>query len=181
MNIVFGLILVVSTTYLTVTAPEKVLTAMNSGAEKSVKLSATLLVIYCVWLGVFRIFEEGKLTERIAKFLALPVRLVFGKVGKEAEKYLTLNVTANLFGLGSVATPMGIKAAETLDAEGDEYGKAMLFVVAATSIQLLPTTVISIRANCGSASPADVFLPTLLSTAVSTVCGVILTKVFVKR
>lgn len=76
---------------------------------------------------------------------------------------------------------MGIKAAAYLDEKDNEYAKAMLFAVAATSLQILPTTVISLRDKLGSVSSYDIVLPTLLSTLVSTVCGILLTAVFVKR
>ena len=76
---------------------------------------------------------------------------------------------------------MGIKAAACLDERGDEYAKAMLFAVAATSLQILPATVVSLREKLGSASAFDIVLPTFLTTLVSTLCGVLLTMAFVKR
>ena len=181
MNLIFGIILGVSAVVMTFTSPETLLPAMTDGAEKAVKLSFTLIVIYSVWLGIFNLLERSGVTEKISKLISPIVRLLFGSVSEKAEKYLTLNVTANVLGLGSVATPMGIKAAETLDEEGNEYAKAMLFTIAATSLQLMPTTVISLRAALSSAAPYDIVAPTILSTLVSTVSGILLTKIFVKK
>ena len=181
MNVIFAVIFILSSIFMTFTAPQILLEALNTGAEKSVKLCFTLIVIYSVWLGIFNVLEQSGATQKFAIALSKPVRLIFGKTSDKAAKYLSLNVTANLLGLGSVATPMGIKAAEALDEENDRFASSMLFAVAATSIQLIPTTAISLRARYGSVSPADIFLPTLLSTLVSTVCAIILTKIFVKR
>ena len=181
MNVIFAVIFILSSVVMTVTAPQVFLEALNTGAEKSVGLCFTLMVIYSVWLGIFNILEQSGFTQKFARVLNKPVRFIFGKTSDDAAGYLALNVTANLLGLGSVATPMGIKAAECLDKENNYFAQCMLFAVAATSIQLIPTTAISLRAEFGSVSPADIFLPTLLSTIVSTVCAVVLIKIFVKK
>ena len=87
---------------------------------------------------------------------------------------IALNMSANILGLGNASTPMGIKAMQALD---DGSGKAtfsmiMLLVVNATSIQLLPSTVIGLRSSAGSANPADIILPTIIATAITTICGI---------
>ena len=181
MNVVFALLFIISSVFMTVTAPQVFLESLTVGAEKSVKLCFTLMVLYSVWLGIFNVLEQSNFTQKFALVLRKPVRFIFGNVSDEAAEYLSLNVTANLLGLGSVATPMGIKAAETLDKENNYHAQCMLFAVAATSIQLIPTTAMTLRAQYGSTSPTDIFLPTLLSTLISTVCGIVLTKIFVKR
>ena len=181
MNVIFAVIFLSSAVYLTVTSPERLLSALTDGSRKALELSFTLMVVYSVWLGVFRILEDGRYTEKFARLLNKPVRLLYGNVSDEGVRYLSLNFTANLLGLGAVATPMGIKAAQVLDEENNEYAKCMLFVVAATSLQILPATVITLRARAGSVNPSDIFLPSLISTAVSTLCGILLTRIFVKK
>ena len=96
----------------------------------------------------------------------------------EAEKMIALNMSANMLGLGNAATPMGISAMKRLD---DGSGKAtpamiMLIVLNSTSIQLLPTTVIGLRASAGSTSPSDIILPTLLATICTCLLGIFLVK-----
>ena len=83
-----------------------------------------------------------------------------------------------MLGLGNAATPMGIRAMQSLD---DGSGTAtpamiMLIVLNATSIQLLPSTVIGLRASAGSLSAGDIILPTFLATALTTILGIILVK-----
>jgi spore maturation protein A len=95
---------------------------------------------------------------------------------------ISINLSANLLGLGGAATPYGIKAAQLLDASPHaEYASCMLFALNATSIQLLPTSVVGIRAALGSGSPADIVLPTIICTTLSTVIAVTLTFLFLGR
>ena len=81
-----------------------------------------------------------------------------------------------MLGMGGIATPPAIKATAIMSDSGNPDGAATLFVLAATSIQLLPTTVISLRQSYGSTAPADIFLPTLISTAISSIIGVTILK-----
>lgn len=72
------------------------------------------------------------------------------------------------------ATPYAVKAINALEKDKNDFAQKLLFVINATSVQILPTTVIALRASEGSASAADIFLPSLICTTVSTVCAVIL-------
>ena len=87
---------------------------------------------------------------------------------------ISLNLSANLLGIGGVATPSGINAMQLLDDKNNEFGKTMLFTITATSIQIFPITVIQLMAEYGSINPYAVFLPTLLTTFLSTLFGVIM-------
>ena len=112
--------------------------------------------------------------KKLAKLLRPLIRKLFRVDNEEIEKMIALNMSANMLGLGNAATPMGIKAMQALD---DGSGKAtfsmiMLVVVNATSIQLLPSTVIGLRANAGRADPADIILPTILATIVTVSIGI---------
>jgi spore maturation protein A len=84
-----------------------------------------------------------------------------------------MNLSVNLLGISGAATPYGIRAANLLDkTKNAEFSSAMLFVINATSIQLIPTSIIGIRTALGSSAPADILLPTLISTAFSTLFAV---------
>lgn len=181
MNVIFAFLVLSSAAVLMVFSPDKLLSSFLAGAEKSLSLLGTLIVVYTVWLGLFEILEKAKITQKLAAILKRPVRALFGNLDSESEKNVCVNITANLLGLGSVATPAGMRAAASMDNHKNEYAKTMLFVLAATSLQLLPTTVIAIRAQAGSLAPFDIVLPTLISTGVSTAFGIILTKIFVKK
>ena len=103
---------------------------------------------------------------------------VFGKTDEETRKNICLNVSSNILGLGSAATPFGVKAMQGLDDGTGIATKAMimLVVINSTGVQLLPTTVIGMRAIAGSVSPSVILLPTLVATFVPTALGIFLVK-----
>lgn len=176
MNFIFTVILTLSVVVMAFVSPESVVAAMTDGAKKGVALSITLIAVYAVWSGVMEIAEKSKITDKLSKFLSPVIDFLFFRPNKETKKQISLNISANLFGLGGIATPAGINSAELLSKRGDKDGLDVLFILAATSIQILPTTVIALRQQYGSTAPSDIFLPTLLSTAVSTATGLILLK-----
>ncbi|MDE7158544.1 MAG: spore maturation protein A, partial [Clostridiales bacterium] len=94
---------------------------------------------------------------------------------KEPVYLASCNLSANLLGLPGAPTPLGIKAVEKFCAAKNKYASDMLFVLNATSLQLLPTTVIALRLAAGSTAAADILPPTLLATLFSTLVGVVLT------
>ena len=181
MNVIFSLLFILSCGYMVIVNPNGVLTSLNNGAERALRLSFTLMIIYCVWLGVFQIIIDSKLSNKFAKALNKPIIAIFGKMDEESLSYISLNITANFLGLGSVATPLGIKAAKSLEEHNNKFAACMLFVIASTSIQLIPTTVISLRQSFNSLSPHDILIPSLLTTFISTAIGIILTKIFIKK
>lgn len=84
-----------------------------------------------------------------------------------------------MFGMGGVATPAGIKAMSAMSDGSDRASDnmIMLLVINATSIQLIPATVIAMRAGANSQSPSDIILPTLISSGIATLVGAIMCKV----
>ena len=92
-----------------------------------------------------------------------------------------MNMTANIIGLGNVATPVGLKAMEELqkiNPQKDCLSKSMLMflVLNMSSIQLIPTTVIALRASYGSQNPAEVVIPVIISSFTAVIVGVIIVK-----
>ena len=175
MNGIFFTVFTLSVTVLIFKNPEGALSSMLNGGERALELTLTMVSVYAVWLGILKIAEDCGLTTSLARALKKPIRLLFGNVSPKAEEYIAMNLSANLLGMGGVATPMGIQAATELDKSGNTFASNMLFVLAATSIQLLPTSVIALRAQAGSSSPGDIIIPTLIATALSSAVGVALT------
>lgn len=181
MNLIFPILMIISVATLAVIDPGSALSAMTDGAEKGIKLSLTLIAIYSVWLGVYEIAEQSGLTQKLAKRLYKPVKLLFGNVDDESKNYIALNVSANILGIGGIATPMGIEAVSRLNKNNDRFAITMLLVVASTSLQIFPASVIALRAALGSTNASSIVLPALLSTLVSSLTGILLVKLFVKR
>lgn len=180
MNIIFCAFLILSIVTLLIHNPEGFLTAISNAGTASSQLILTLLGIYAMWMGIFEIAKASRVTDKIARLIRAPIRRLFGKTG-QAENDIALNITANLFGISAIATTSGISAITILEKQNDVFAQNMLFVLASTSLQLIPFSVISLRAVNGSLSPYDIILPTLLSTALSSLSGALLVKIFVKN
>jgi len=156
--------------------PSAVLSEMLGASADALKLCIELCAVYAVWMGLIELVDASGLSEKLAKLLRPLIKKIFKIEDKETQKLIAMNVSANMLGIGNAATPLGIKAMQALD---DKSGKAnfamiMLIVVNATSIQLLPTTVIGLRASAGSANPADIIIPTLIVTFCTTILGIFL-------
>lgn len=161
---------------LLITNPGAVLSEMIGASVSALSLCIELCAVYAVWLGLLELVEASGLGEKLAKLLRPLIRKIFKVEDPQTQKLIALNISANMLGLGNAATPMGSKAMQALD---DKSGKAnfamiMLIVLNATSIQLLPTTVIGLRASSGSQNPADIILPTLIATVTTTLLGIFL-------
>lgn len=181
MNAVFTLVFLASAGLCLVMNPDAFLSSLLAGGQKAVTVSVSLIAVYCVWLAFFNVMRESGLAEKLTRlFLPLSKRL-FRSDDKEALYLATSNLTANFLGLPGAPTPLGVKATEKFYQNQNRYAADMLFVLNATSLQLVPTTVIALRASYGASSPADILLPTLLATALSTILGALLVALTSRR
>lgn len=174
MNAIFTLVILASIITITVLSPESLLPSLLSGAEKSLKCALTLFCIYAVWMGLSKLAERSGLSGGAAKALKPLSGRLFKTNNQAACGNVAMNMACNLLGIGGAATPYAVKAIEEFEKEGNDYAQKLLFVINATSIQIAPTTVIALRAAAGSVAAADIFLPSLICTAVSTGSAVIL-------
>lgn len=152
------------------------------GAKEAVELLITLCGIMCMWSGFMEIANKGGLTKIFSKILSPVIKRLFPDVDEQSDafSYITMNISANLLGLGNAATPLGLSAMRSLKGDRKLYtatDSMVTFVVLNTaSIQLLPTTVASLRASYGSKSPFDVIFCVWISSVVSVSVGLILAK-----
>lgn len=175
MNIVWSVVTIAAIAALTVVNPSQVLTVCVDSSAQALTTALGLCGVYCLWMGVFQIAEECRLVEKLSLLLNRLNKFLYGNVSKTASEYISLNLASNLLGIGNAATPSAISAIKEME-KGEKLSRqgAMLFVVNATSVQLVPTTVIGLRASLGSANPADILAPNLIATAVTSVVGVVL-------
>lgn len=179
MNAIFSYLFIFGAIALLVSAPEVFLSTVLNGAQKAAALCLALLSSYALWLGLISVWEKCGINEKISKFFKPFLRKLFKTNDENALNAISMNFSVNLLGIGGAATPYGVKAANLLDkTENAEYSSALLFVINATSIQLLPTSIVGVRASLGALTPSDIILPSLLATLFSTLLGVILTKAF---
>jgi len=168
MNAIFTAITLISAIILCISSPADFLPAMLDGGMNAVKCCLTLFCIYSVWMGLSAVAEECGITKKAAKLLSPVCTKFFRTDDKEAVKDIAMNLSCNLIGIGGAATPFAVKAIEQLEKSGNAFAQNLLFIVNATSIQLIPTTVITLRAAAGSAAAYDIVLPSLLATIIST-------------
>lgn len=187
MNKIWVVMMLLGTAALLISNPGATISTLLDASASAVELSISLLGIYAVWLGLLEILEASGLSKKISKLLRPLIKKLFKDANEETQKDISINISANMLGLGNAATPYGIKAMKGLDDGSGVATKSMimLMVLNATSIQLLPSTTISLRAAAGSSSPADIILPTLLATLISCLTGVGLTllcgKIFKRK
>lgn len=159
----------ISLIILIISSPELILSTMIDTSHNVVSLCINLLAIYAVWLGILEIAEKSGISQKLANLFHPIIKRLFKIDNKEQIKYISLNLSANLLGLGNAATPSGIKAIKSMDKDlpKTKFAMLMLLVVNATGIQLLPTTIIGLRISANSTNPSDIILPTLLSSIIS--------------
>ena len=181
MNAVFTLVFLASAALCLVLNPDEFLNSLLSGGQKAVTVSVSLIGVYCVWLAFFNVMKESGLQNKFTRLVYPLSKRIFRSNDQEALESATANLTANFLGLPGAPTPLGIKAVEKFYQSKNRYAADMLFVLNATSLQLIPTTVIALRASFGSAAPADILLPTLIATTCSTALGALLVRLTSRR
>lgn len=178
MNVAFLIISAISIILMIANAPEAAFPTMIDGVTHAIELSVKLCAIYAVWLSVLKMVEATSLDKKLSKLLRPIVRKIFKNESDDAYDYISINLAANMFGMGGVATPAGIKAMSAMSDGSDRASDnmIMLLVINATSIQLIPATVIAMRTAANSQSPSDVILPTLISSGIATLVGALMCK-----
>ncbi len=164
--------------------PSGIISTMMTASKLGITMAIEFIGIYAVWMGIMQVLDDCKLSHKLSSILSRPVRKIFGQTDPETEKNICLNIASNIIGIGSAATPYGIKAMKGLDKGEATATKAMimLVVINSTGIQLLPTTVIGMRAMAGSVSPSCILWPTIVATFVPTILGILLVlSVYRKR
>ena len=159
--------------------------AALEGAASAIRLALGLAGALCLWSGAAKALERAGGMRALAR-LARPVfRRLFPQTAQDetAMGYLTANVAANLLGLGNAATPLGLEAARKMSRKTPGVasdGLCMLVVCNTASIQLIPTTVASVRLAAGSAAPFDILPAVWLASAISVCVGILAAKVFAR-
>ena len=155
-----------------------------SSAGTAVEISIGLVGVMALWLGLMKIAEEAGLVKAMGKAMKPLMIKLFPEVPADhpAMGSMVANMAANFFGLGNAATPFGIKAMEEMDRLNTKKGvasndMALFLVLNAACIQLVPSTVLSIRAAAGSTNPGAIILPAIISTGTAAIVGVICCKI----
>ena len=155
-----------------------------NGAQESVQLLITMAGMLLLWSGIMEIARRGGMTRLLGRALSPALRLLFRKIPRDSEALdsISMNVSANLLGLGNAATPFGLRAMAELNELGGHSKSAtddmITFVVMNTaSIQIMPTMVATLRGQYGSTEPFSILPCVWISSAAALTVGLVLAKV----
>jgi spore maturation protein SpmA len=156
--------------------------ASFDSAKTGFEIALGLTGIMCLWLGIMRIGERGGAVEFLARVFGPLGRRLFPGIpaGHPAHGSIVMNMAANMLGLDNAATPLGLKAMGQLQELNPEKDRAsndqiLFLVINASSVTIVPTTIMTFRAQLGAKDPTDVFIPILVATFCSTMAGLIAT------
>lgn len=166
---------------------EAVMAATTSMARLSVEIALGLIGVLAFWLGIFQIAEQSGLVDKLARVLSPLLRRIMPDIPAHhpALGSITMNMSANILGLDNAATPFGIKAMQDMQSLNQDRAtitnsQIMFLVLNTSSVTLFPIAVFLYRAEQGAAQPTDVFIPILLATSASTLCGLLVTAIVQK-
>jgi len=159
---------------------------ITESSQRSVELLISLVGIMAFWSGVMRICEKSGIVDIFSRFLSLPLRFIFPGLyerSKPAFFNIIMNITSNMLGLSNAATPFGLKAMEELQRINPKKDTASDYMVTfliinSASLQIIPTTLISLRASLGSKEPYDIITPIIITSSVSIIIALLLDKLF---
>ena len=163
----------------------EVAAAAVEGTSAAVELCLSIAGMMCLWTGVMEVMRRSGLADRLSRLLGPVLRRLFPQMARDwaVMDSISANVSANLLGLGNAATPLGLEAARRMAERSPGVASdslCMLVVCNTASIQLLPTTVASIRSAAGSAAPFDILPAVWLASAASLTAGLLAAKALSK-
>ena len=188
LNLIWPIFIIISYIYAILSGTiENVNNAVFEYTETAVKLTITLLGTMCLWNGLMEIASNTKLINRITKILSPLVNFLFpeNKNNKKIHEEISMNIVSNMLGLGNAATPLGLKAMQSMQENNQNKDRltddmATLIILNTASIQIIPTTVIGIRMSLGSAQPTKIIFSVWFSTICSAIVGLAVTKLCIK-
>ncbi|MBO5342340.1 MAG: nucleoside recognition protein [Lachnospiraceae bacterium] len=158
--------------------------AALQSAQDAVTLCITMMGVMSMWVGLMEIAKESGVVERLTRIIGPALHFLFPKVprGSRAEEYISLNVIANVLGLGWAATPAGLNAMKELENLRKQQGQAEgvatnemcnFLIINISSLQLIPVNLIAYRSSYGSQNPTSIIAPAILATAFSTFVAIV--------
>ena len=189
LNILWPIFIIISFIYALISGK---VNEVNNGIFESltdaVELSITFLGTMCLWTGIMEIAKQTSLIDKMTNLLKPLINFLFPdlKRNESAKQEISMNMIANILGLGNAATPLGIKAMKTMQKENTKKdtltNSMMMFIVINTaSIQLIPTNVIAIRTSLNSQNATEIILPVWIATIIAAIVGIAFTKFLIKK
>ena len=167
---------------------EVINTEILLSASTSFNLIVQMFSVLALWLGIMKIAEASGLLKKLSSKLSKILSFVFPEIPKSHESLslIASNIIANMAGLGSAATPFGLKAMDSLEKINDKKDTAsrsmITFLVLNTSgVTIIPTTIISLRMLYKSIEPTKIVIPCIIATICSTAAGLLMDRFLARR
>ena len=188
LNLVWPIFIIISFSYAIFSGNlQNLNSSIFDSVESAVNLSITMLGTMCLWSGIMNVAANTNIMKMMNKMLKPIIRFLFPEIkeNKKAQNEISMNMVANILGLGNAATPLGLKAMETLQKENknkEELSNSMimLIVINTASIQIIPTTIIAIRSSLGAENPTSIIVPVWIATICAAIVGITVTKLLIK-
>ena len=185
-NYIFGLFIIIGIIYGSITGNiEHINSVLVSGGKNAIDMIINMIPLLCLWLGVMKIAEESGLIKRVALFMSKIIHPLFPELDKTGDSisYIATNIIMNMLGLGSGATPFGLKAMKSMQDENDNKDVASrsmitFLVINTASVTIIPTTVISFRILNNSSNPTEIVGACIITTILSCLIGLLLDRLF---
>lgn len=189
LNIIWPLFIIGSYVYAIINGNiETVNTEIFDSVNDAVSLSLDLLGSMCLWCGIMKIAQNTSLISKFTKLLNPIINFLFPEIkeNKQAKEEIAMNLTANIMGIGNAATPLGLKAMETLQKENKDKttlsnSMIMLIVLNTASLQIIPTTIIAIRVSLESKNPTEIIVPVWIATMCAAIIGITTVKLLIRK
>lgn len=189
LNIIWPLFLIISFIYAILNGRiSEINNSIFESTKSAVELCISLIGTICLWNGIMQIASKTSIVKHLTKLLNPIITKLFPNIKKEdkVHKEITMNIIANIMGLGNAATPLGIKAMKSMQKNNKEKNKlsnsmAIFIVLNTASIQIIPTTVIAIRNSLGSSDPTAMIIPVWISTILAASSALISAKLLIKK
>ncbi len=189
LNIIWPIFIAISFIYAFISGNiEQTSNGIFESASSAVDLTLTFFGTICLWNGIINIAKQTSLMNKLTKLLQPLISFLFPELknNKQAKEEISMNVVANLLGLGNAATPLGLKAMETMQKENPKKdtlsnSMAMFIVINTASLQIIPTNVIAIRSSLGSLEPSNIIIQVWVATIIAAIVGITATKIFIRK
>ena len=167
---------------------QEVNNSIFESTKTAVELSITMLGTICLWNGIMEVASKTKIVSNLNNLLNPILKKLFPDIKKEDKEYkeITMNIIANIMGLGNAATPLGLKAMKSMQKKNKQKDRltnsmALFIVLNTASIQIIPTTVIAVRNSLQSRNPASIIIPVWIATICAAISAITVSKILMKK
>ncbi len=189
LNIIWPLFLIISFVYAIFNGRlEQVNTSVFEGTKSAVELCITLLGTMCLWNGIMKIACKTSIVKKLTKVFTPIMKKLFPDIKRQDKVHeeISMNIIANIMGLGNAATPLGLKAMKSMQKVNNDKKRlsnsmAIFIVLNTASIQLIPTTVIAIRSSLKSNNPTAMIVPIWIATIFAAISAIGSAKILMKK